>query len=641
MSDGPDPLRPAPARAVHRLLPAEQELTRLRAEVARERAARVEAERIAQETTAALAARQQELELLEEIAAAANGARTLEDALDAAVEALRRHGCWTVGRSWVADARDEPLIDAGAELFDGAVPAHVPPPDGLHERSRADGAAVWTRNGFAFPVLLGETVVAVLELRAAATRRPDPALARLSGHVAGHLERVAERVAARERIVHQTLHDALTGLPNRVLFEDRLGLALARARRRGTQTAVLFLDVDRFKIVNDTLGHRVGDALLREVAERLRGAVRASDTVARFGGDEFAVLCEELGDERDALRVATSLHAALSVPCELGGESHVLSTSVGVAVAQGREATAEGLLRDADAAMYRAKELGRARTELFDERLRARLDARMRVERELHHALEARELRLVYQPVVSLRTGRIRSVEALVRWDHPERGTLGPGEFLPIAEESGLIVKIGEYVLREACAQAVAWRGRLREEAPLPIHVNLAARQLSQTTFVDTVVRVLADTGATARDIALEITESSVIENTLLASDMLRELKALGFEILLDDFGIGYSSLGYLRQLPIDVLKIDRSFIDALGAGADAADGRASAIVRAIVGMAGALAIDVVAEGVETDEQARISQALGCELAQGFLFARPERPETVERLRRAWTTPAA
>ncbi len=647
MSDGTDTPRRASAPAVHRLLAPDQELALLRAEVAREREARLEAERITQETTAALAARQQELELLETIAAAANGARTLEDALDAAVEALRRHGCWTVGRSWIADGEDDPLIDAGAELFDAAVPALVPPPDGLHERSREDREAVWTRNGFAFPVLLGDRVLAVLELRASATRRPDPALARLSTHVAGHLERVAERVAARERIVHQTLHDALTGLPNRVLFEDRLGLALARARRRGTQTAVLFLDVDRFKLVNDTLGHRAGDALLREVGKRLRSAVRASDTVARFGGDEFAVLCEELTDERDALRVATSLHAALSVPCELESdlgseaESLVLSTSVGVAVARGREATPEELLRDADAAMYRAKELGRSRTELFDERLRARLDARMRVERELHQALEARELRLVYQPVVSLRTGGMRSVEALVRWDHPERGTLGPGAFLPIAEESGLIVKIGEYVLREACAQAVAWRTRLGAEAPLPIHVNLAARQLSQTNFVDTVVRILADTGATAHDIALEITESSVIENTLLAGDMLRDLKALGFEILLDDFGIGYSSLGYLRQLPIDVLKIDRSFIDALD-GADAeGDGRASAIVRAIVGMADALAIDVVAEGVETDEQARISQALGCDLAQGFLFARPERPETVEQLRRAWTTPAA
>ncbi len=646
MSDGPDTPRPAPAPAVHRLL-APRRSWRCCAPRSRASATRLEAERIAQETTAALAARQQELELLEAIAAAANGARTLEDALEAAVEALRRHGCWTVGRSWVADGDDEPLIDAGAELFDAAVPALVPPPDGLHERSREDRAAVWTRNGFAFPVLLGDRVLAVLELRASATRRPDPALARLSTHVAGHLERVAERVAARERIVHQTLHDALTGLPNRVLFEDRLGLALTRARRRGTQTAVLFLDVDRFKIVNDTLGHRAGDALLREVAERLRTAVRASDTVARFGGDEFAVLCEELSDERDALRVASSLHAALSVPCQLAGdlggeaESLVLSTSVGVAVARGREATPEELLRDADAAMYRAKELGRSRTELFDERLRARLDARMRVERELHQALEARELRLVYQPVVSLRTGGMRSVEALVRWDHPERGTLGPGAFLPIAEESGLIVKIGEYVLREACAQAVAWRTRLAAEAPLPIHVNLAARQLSQTNFVDTVVRILAETGATAHDIALEITESSVIENTLLAGDMLRDLKALGFEILLDDFGIGYSSLGYLQQLPIDVLKIDRSFIDALD-GADAeGDGRASAIVRAIVGMADALAIDVVAEGVETDEQARISQALGCDLAQGFLFARPERPETVEQLRRAWTTPAA
>lgn len=599
----------------------DDEIERLRAEVERERAAREAAEQVAAETTRALVARQQELGLLEAVATAANRARTLEEALELTLPELCRHGCWATGRAWVRTA------DGGWELADEL---GVVAPDGLHERAGTVGATVWQVNGLALPVVLRDEVVAVVELRSAQPRGFDGSLDRLAVHVTGHLQRVAERVRARERIVHQTLHDALTELPNRVLFEDRLLLALARARRRSTLTAVLFLDVDRFKLVNDTLGHRAGDALLQEVAARLRGAVRGSDTVARFGGDEFAVLCEDLSDERNALRVASSLHAALSAPCELEGESHVLSTSIGIALAQGREATADALLRDADAAMYRAKELGRARTELFDERLRARLDARMHLERELHQALDEDELRLVYQPVVSLRTGGIRSVEALVRWDHPERGTLGPGEFLPIAEESGLIVRIGEHVLREACRQAVAWRQRLGDAAPLPIHVNLAARQLSQTTFVDTVVRILADTGATARDIALEITESSVIENTLLASDMLRDLKRLGFEILLDDFGIGYSSLGYLQQLPIDVLKIDRSFIDALTGSVD--DDRASAIVRAIVGMADALAIDVVAEGVETDEQARRSHALGCELGQGFLFARPERPETVERL---------
>lgn len=610
------------------------ELERLRRRLARERRARKEAERIAEVTTRALYERQQELLLLEAVATAANEARTLEDALDAASVALRDHGGWALGRGWLAPGVEgEPLADAGAHQADAQAhpAAHAPPaPDGLHERARAARAAAWARDGFAFPVVLGEDVVAVVELRAVEPRGRDEALERLALQVTRHLQRVAERIRARERIVHQTLHDALTDLPNRVLFEDRLELALVRARRRSTMCAVFFLDVDRFKIVNDTLGHRAGDALLREVAARLRGAIRASDTVARFGGDEFAVVCDGLADERDALRIASSLHAALSAPCELEGESHVLSTSIGIALATGREATAEALLRDADAAMYRAKELGRARTELYDERLRARLDARVRVERELHQGLEAGELRLVYQPVVSLTTGGIRSVEALVRWDHPERGTLAPGEFLPIAEESGLIVRIGEHVMREACRQAASWRERLGDDAPLPIHVNLAARQLSQTTFVESVVRVLAETGARAADIALEITESSVIENTLLASDMLGELKALGFEILLDDFGIGYSSLGYLQQMPIDVLKIDRSFIDALGADAD--DERASAIVRAIVGMADALGIDVVAEGVETDEQARISHALGCSLAQGFHFARPDRPETVEAL---------
>lgn len=326
--------------------------------------------------------------------------------------------------------------------------------------------------------------------------------------------------------------------------------------------------------------------------------------------------------------MADAVHAALDAPCVREGESRALSTSIGVALARGREATAESLMRHADAAMYRAKELGRARTEVFDECLRARLEEQLSMERDLRHGLAAGELRLAYQPVISLATGEVRSVEALLRWDHPERGVLMPGDFLPAAEESGLIVHVGDHVLTEAFRQAAIWRLRFGDDAPLPIHVNLAARQLGQATLVDTVLRLLEQTGARASDIALEITESAVIENRLLASDMLRNLKAIGFEILLDDFGIGYSSLGYLQQLPIDVLKIDSSFIDGLGDG----EQRASAIVKAIVGMADALAIDVVAEGVETDEQAELSHALGCDLAQGYLFAHPVGPEEVEAL---------
>jgi diguanylate cyclase (GGDEF)-like protein len=481
---------------------------------------------------------------------------------------------------------------------------------------------------FAFPVVADGSVVAVLEFFSRLPVRPEERIARLAAQVAAHLTRVAERLLARERLAHQALHDALTGLPNRTLFEDRLDLALARAGRQSTFTAVLFLDVDRFKLVNDTLGHRVGDRLLREAAERLRSAVRAGDTVARFGGDEFAVLCEGLGDDRDALTIANAVHAAMRVPLELDdGGDLLLEASIGIALARGREARRDALLRDADAAMYRAKELGRGRVEVFDDRLRERLDARLRIERELRHGLEHGELHLVYQPVVSLADGRIGSVEALVRWHHPERGVVSPGEFLPVAEESGLIIRLGEEVLVQACRQAARWRAALGDDAPLPVNVNLAARQLGQPGFVDVVRRIVAESGVDARDIALEITESAVIENTLLAADTLDQLKTLGFTVLLDDFGTGYSSLSYLQRLPIDVLKIDRSFISALG------DGRESdAIVRAIVGIAEALRIGVVAEGIETAEQASTARELGCDSAQGFHFARPSGPEDIVAL---------
>jgi diguanylate cyclase (GGDEF)-like protein len=626
---------------------------RLERRLERERRARREAEAIAERTTRTLYDRQQELELLEAVARAANEASTLEDALEPAVSRLCTYAGWPVGHAWRWHAEAGELRSTGAwhvdvpELHDPfrqATSAMVMRRgEGLPGRVLEHGEPVWVADvenddrlprralglggAFAVPVFADGDIVVVLEFFARLPTRPDDRLVSVASQVAGHLSRVAERVAARERIAHQALHDALTGLPNRALFEDRVDLALARARRRSTRTAVLFLDVDRFKFVNDTLGHRAGDRLLSEVARRVRGAIRASDTVARFGGDEFAVLCEDINDDRDALRIAEAVQSALGAPCELDGEDHVLSASLGIAVARGREATTGAMLRDADAAMYRAKELGRARVEVFDDRLRERLEARMRTERELRHGIEAGQLRLVYQPVVSLPSGRVGSVEALVRWEHPERGTVSPGEFLPIAEDSGLIIKLGEFVFGEACRQAARWRAQLGDDAPLPINVNLAARQLGQPTLVDVVRRLLDETGARPTDIALEITESAVIENTLLASETLHELKALGFQIYLDDFGTGYSSLSYLQRLPIDVLKIDRSFVSALGEAPES-----SAIVRAIVGMAQALGIGVVAEGVETSRQAELVHELGCQSGQGFFWARPSTPGDVEAL---------
>jgi diguanylate cyclase (GGDEF)-like protein len=616
---------------------------RLERRLERERQARREAERIAEETTRRLYDRQQELLVLEAVAAAANRASTLEEPLEVAVERLAQHTGWPVGHAWVLTAAGDALRPAGAwhvsapelhgQLRDATTGWVFRPGEGLPGRVLAEGTAIWLdaeetaalprrpqglHTAFAFPVLADGRVVAVLEFFARLSAPPEERLQSLARHVAVHLERVAERLAARDRIAHQALHDGLTGLPNRTLFEDHLGAALRRARRRATSAAVLFLDVDRFKLVNDTLGHRVGDELLRQTADRLRSAVRASDTVARFGGDEFAICCEDLTDERHALTIAHAVQRALSAPCRIGGEEHALAASIGIAVAVGHKATAETLLRDADMAMYRAKELGRGRCEIFDDRLRERIEARVRTERELRAAIERDELRLLYQPVYDVATGAIASVEALVRWQHPERGLLGPGEFLPVAEESGLILDLGEVVLREACRQAARWRAELGDRAPLPININLAARQLSQPALVETVRAALAESGARAEDIGLEITESAIIENTLLAAETLDRLKLLGVHVLLDDFGTGYSSLSYLQRLPVDILKIDRSFVAPLGARE-----RDDAIVAAIVGMAQALGITVVAEGVETELQAGRAADLGCSLAQGFFFDRP------------------
>jgi diguanylate cyclase (GGDEF)-like protein len=617
------------------------DLARLERRLERERRARHEAERIAEETTRGLYDRQQELLVLEAVAAAANNAADLEDALEVAVARFAEHANWPVGHAWVLRGdvlSPTGLWHVGAPELHDALPRATEgvvfgAGEGLPGRVLAEAGPIWIDDveaaalprrphglpsAFGFPVLADGRVVAVLEFFSRLPAPPEDRLLRLADQVASHLSRVAERLAARDRISHQALHDALTGLPNRTLFEDRLGLALSRAVRRSTFTAVLFLDIDRFKLVNDTLGHRVGDELLRRVAERLRGAVRGADTVARFGGDEFAICCEDLADDRHALTIAEAVQKALSLPCRIAGEEHMLGASIGIAIARGREATTEGLVRDADAAMYLAKEQGRGRYEVFDDRLRERLEERVRVERELRAALDEGQLRLHYQPVHCLESGRVRSVEALVRWQHPERGLLGPGQFLPVAEESGLILRLGEFVLREACRQAAEWRRRLGDAAPLPVHVNLAARQLGQAALVDTVRAALEETGAQATDLGLEITESAVIENTLLAVETLDRLKALGVEVLLDDFGTGYSSLSYLQRLPVDVLKIDRSFVSPLGQ-----DERGGAIVEAIVGMARALGISIVAEGVETREQASVAHELGCPLAQGFFFQRP------------------
>jgi diguanylate cyclase (GGDEF)-like protein/PAS domain S-box-containing protein len=447
-------------------------------------------------------------------------------------------------------------------------------------------------------------------------------------HFVVQIQDVTAHTEATAALAHQALHDPLTGLPNRTLFVDRLDQALARARRSGGRLAVVFVDIDRFKVVNDSLGHGSGDGLLKQIAQRLAQAVRAADSVARFSGDEFVILLDGVESEHVALQLTDRLRTDLAAPFSLDEvDDFVASASLGIAISDGLTATAETLVRDADAAMHRAKSAGGARCELFDTDMREAAIESLRTERDLRLGLTRDELRLHYQPIWSLESGRIEAVEALVRWERPGHGLLAPGAFIAIAEESDLILGLGEWVLHEACRQAAIWRAQFGDDAPLPVHVNVSVRQLAVPELVSVVANALADSGLAAADLALEITESGLIETGDRPAMAIQALKDLGVRIVLDDFGTGYSSLSYLKRFPIDELKIDREFVSRLGiVGEDAA------IVQAVVALAHALGICVVGEGVETDEQVVALHGLGCERAQGYWLARPGSPENIVAL---------
>jgi diguanylate cyclase (GGDEF)-like protein/PAS domain S-box-containing protein len=450
--------------------------------------------------------------------------------------------------------------------------------------------------------------------------------------VAHVLAGAIERLRVERQMRHDALHDSLTGLPNRSLLLDRMHQALARATREGGRIALLFVDLDNLKVLNDSLGHQAGDELLRAIGPRLHDQLRASDTVARFGGDEFAVVCEDVDDIEQAIGIAERIVGAFEEPFIVDGEPRFGSVSVGVVVTEpGIPRGAAELLSDADAAMYRAKERGRGRFEVFDAGLRDRITARLQVEADLRRALEGEgRLWVAYQPYYRLPGRHVAGVEALVRWDHPERGNVSPADFIPVAEESGLVIPLGARVLRAACEQVARWQRETGHHG-LRLTVNVSARQMASPDFVDTVQEILADTGLHPDSLGLEITERLLLEETPTTALTIELLQALGVRLLLDDFGTGYSSLRYLQRYPLDGLKVDRAFVSGLG---DEGDGD-GAIVEAIVGMARALGMGVIPEGVETEGQLERLCALGCDHAQGFLLSRPLPADEIESLLRS------
>jgi diguanylate cyclase (GGDEF)-like protein/PAS domain S-box-containing protein len=435
---------------------------------------------------------------------------------------------------------------------------------------------------------------------------------------------ITERRAFEQELSHQAFHDALTGLANRGLFRDRVEHALMTRSRSARPLAVLFLDLDGFKAVNDTLGHGMGDVLLRQVAGLLLGAVRPGDTVARLGGDEFAVLLEELSTDDEAAAVAVRIQEALLDPLDVEGHRVLTRASTGIAVFHGDE-DAEVLLRNADLAMYRAKESGLGSFAVYEDHMHEGLVARLQLEADLREALSKGELRVVYQPTMSLANGSWHSCEALLRWDHPTRGLVPPVDFIPIAERTGLIVSIGAWVLAEACRQTADWRTRFPEAAGLGVAVNVSVRQLQASGFLRTVDEALETAGLPPHMLTIELTESILVEHTDEILRLLEDLKERGVRLAIDDFGTGYSSLSYLHRFPIDVLKVDRSFISSLSHGDDE-------LTRTIVNLGQSLGLMTVAEGIEENDQLTALQAMGCTLGQGFLLARPERPDVVEAL---------
>ena len=630
----------------------ERENKRLQRRLDRERRARLDAEAIAEKAIADLYRAVTTAELLGAISVIANEATGVADAMQGCLDQVCAHTGWPVGHALLVTPEHPPFaVSTGIWHLDDEArfarfrrhteAMRFATGVGLPGRVLAAGAPAWISRvsddqnfprsvpaeeagleaGFAVPVMVRSDVRAIVEFFSPTALSVDEGLLRVTGHVGAQLGRVIEREDAESRLTHQALHDTLTGLPNRALLMEHIERARVRAARLESTVDLLFLDVDDFKTVNDSLGHAAGDQLLVELSARLQRCLRRSDTlarptsqmVARLGGDEFAVLLENCVDPGV---VAERIMRALDEPIVVNDHEVFVAVSIGAARGDGAGGSEE-LLGRADVAMYAAKSGGKGRYELFEPAMHAAVQRRHRLGSELRHAVAEKQLRLVYQPVVELATATVVGVEALLRWDHPDHGLLPPNEFISLAEESGLIVGIGEWVLREACREGARW-GSGDAGVPLAVAVNVSGRQLKEPGFVDVVAGALSASSLPPSRLCIEVTESVLMENLDATVRVLTSVKHLGVAVAVDDFGTGYSSLASIGRYPVDFLKIDRSFVERLPEDTDA-----GTIVWAVVRLGHNLGLRVVAEGVEDDGQLGALREMGCDLAQGYHFSRP------------------
>ena len=656
------------------LTSVDEEIVRLRRRLTRERIARTTAEGIAEHGLRALYLSQQRIELLHRIAAKANAAASTREALSYAIAEICTHTGWAFGNVYLADdaSRDalvapqiwfaensEPLMPFITETLERTfarcvgLPGRVLDtrmPEWLVDIGNADNflrrdaaRQCGLHSAVAFPVCVQDEVVAVMEFFARENMAEDAEVLELMAQIGVQLGRVIERERLTAKLYFDALHDSLTGLPNRVLFGERVSIALKRRERHPDYgVAVLFLDLDGFKFINDSLGHQVGDEVLVATGRRLADvlaaqaaaqmAVRADwpmVTLARLGGDEFTVVVEDFYDEAVPHAIADAMLAALAEPHRVGGSEIHSGASLGLAFAHQLNPTAQDLLRKADTAMYEAKARGRGQVAVFDKELRQRALVRLQTENDLRGALRRDEFQLYYQPIVELKTGAISGFEALLRWQRRPDELVAPGHFIDIAEETGLIVTIGNWVLREACEATARWHRRFKHLKPVTMSINVSPRQFLQHDFTELVRKTIRESGIDPTTISLEITEGIAIANPDRVVRIMTELRNLGVKMSLDDFGTGYSSLSHLHHYPFNTLKLDRSFVVGLGENSDHIG---TGIVQAVLDLASTMNLSVIAEGLETNRQSRHLRGMGCEFGQGYFFSKPVNAESAELL---------